>query len=259
MTKTILNWSGGKDSARALYELQRQPGTLEISQLVTTISMAYDRITQHGVKTELLLKQADAIGLPLYCIYLPDSPTMENYNRMMSRSFHYFKTCGYSDTVYGDIFLENLRSFREEKASEMGFKAHFPLWKRSTEELARSFVDAGFKAITVCVDDRYLGEDFIGREYNHQFLDDLPDGVDLCGEYGEFHTFVYDGPVFSSPVPVRKAEIVHRYHEKPESDSSDSDTGENSSANSGQSDFNASSDHSSENPGCWYCELVEDD
>lgn len=242
--KAIFNWSGGKDSALALHEVQKA-GDLEIITLLTTVNAKYDRVTQHGVRSELLGRQAEAIGIPLHRLDVPANPTMETYNTLMTKALQRFKARGITDAVYGDIFLERIRSYREERLAEMGFKAHFPLWHRPTDELARAFVEAGFKAITVCVNERHLGRSFVGRVIDHDFLDDLPEGVDPCGEHGEFHSFVYDGPIFRFPVPLRTGEVVYRRYEPPEEE--DGDAGATVCGTG--SDFHSPT-------GFWFCDLL---
>lgn len=215
--QAILNWSGGKDSALALHALQKNGGP-QVGTLLTTINREYDRVTQHGVRAGLLQQQADAIGISLYRLYMPDKPSMEAYNAMMTGALQYFKSKGVQDAIYGDIFLERVRHHREERLSQMDFNAHFPLWQEDTEELARRFVDDGFKAIVVCVDERYLDQSFVGRVLDHSFLDELPEGVDPCGEHGEYHSFVYDGPVFQRPVSLQIGQVVYRNYEPPRRD-----------------------------------------
>ncbi|MEX1137307.1 MAG: diphthine--ammonia ligase [Balneolales bacterium] len=213
-TKALFNWSGGKDSSICLHKTL-QSGEYDIPFLFTTVNAKYERITQHGVRTELLRTQAENIGLPVKIMTLPDTPTMENYNQMMKETLTGFKKENIKASIFGDIFLEDLRRYREERLQEIGFKGVFPLWKQDTQKLAEEFIEEGFKAIVVCIDGSRLDKSFAGREYDKTFLEDLPDEVDPCGEHGEFHTFVYDGPIFKRPVPFTSGDIVYRQYTPP--------------------------------------------
>ncbi|MEN7547089.1 diphthine--ammonia ligase [Rapidithrix thailandica] len=214
--KAIFNWSGGKDSALALYRLLQNSEYQEI-RLLTSINQQYQRITMHGVREELLEKQAQKLQLPLHKLYLPNKPGMEPYNQLMQETLQKFTDEGFSEAIFGDIFLEDLRMYREERLQEAGFTARFPLWKEDTRSLMRQFIDLGFKTIVVCVKSDVLDKSFAGRVIDHQFLKDLPGSVDPCGENGEFHTFVYDGPIFSEPVSFQKGEVIYREYKVPES------------------------------------------
>jgi uncharacterized protein (TIGR00290 family) len=212
-TETVfMNWSGGKDSSLALYELQKRGA--KVSTLLTTISMPQKRITMHGVGEELLAKQAEAIGLPLQKVYL-DAADMESYNRVMREAMDKRIEAGDRKAVFGDIFLEDLRKYREEQIRKAGLEADFPLWHRDTAELAREFVDVGFKSICVCIDLSVLDASFCGREMDASFFADLPKEVDPCGENGEFHSFVYDGPIFNKPVEVEKGKQIEKSYPDP--------------------------------------------
>lgn len=212
MQKAIFNWSGGKDSAICLHKVL-QAGEFDVSVLLTTVSEKYQRISQHGVRVELLEEQAERIGIKLHKAMVPEWPTMESYNELMNQTLGYFKEKGIDVSIFGDIFLEDLREYREEKLAEAGFTGEFPLWKIPTDQLAKDFIDQGFKAIIVCVDEKHLDQSFAGREYDEAFLNDLPEGVDPCGEYGEFHTFVYEGPIYSKPIPFERGDVVFRKYE----------------------------------------------
>lgn len=207
--KVIFAWSGGKDSALALYEL-KQRENIEIAVLLTTTTEGYDRITMHGVRRELLLKQTDALGYPVEEVAIPQNCTSDVYERRMRRVLekHYEK--GLRTAVFGDLFLEDLRAYREERMASIGMQCLFPLWGQSTTELAGRFIDLGFRAIVACVDTEALGCEFSGREYDRDFIENLPEGVDPCGENGEFHTFVYDGPIFSTSIDLHRGEKVLR-------------------------------------------------
>ncbi|MBI3502676.1 MAG: diphthine--ammonia ligase [Bacteroidetes bacterium] len=212
--KAIFNWSGGKDSSLCLYKIL-QSKEYDIKYLMTSVSEKYNRISQHGVRAELLEKQTESIGIPLHKLIMPDNPTMEIYNAMMKKTLTEFKEQGISDSIFGDIFLEDLRKYRETRLAEINFSGIFPLWKISTVQLAKEFIDLGFKAIIVCVDEKHLDKSFAGREFDQSFINDLPEKVDPCGEYGEFHSFVYDGPIFQKPIPFTKGEIVYRKYSPP--------------------------------------------
>jgi uncharacterized protein (TIGR00290 family) len=207
--KVIVAWSGGKDAAQALYELQHE-GKVEIASLLTTVTEGYDRISMHGVRRTLLSEQAKALGYALEEIGIPQDCTNEIYEQRMQQSLEKFQQLGISAAAFGDLFLEEVRAYREERMSRIGMRCLFPLWGKPTDGLARRFIDLGFRAIAVCVDTQALSSEFAGREYGEDFIKDLPAGVDPCGENGEFHTFVYDGPIFSKPVRVERGEIVLR-------------------------------------------------
>ncbi|WP_294674423.1 diphthine--ammonia ligase [uncultured Fluviicola sp.] len=207
LIQAYFNWSGGKDSTLALYKVL-QDKQFDIRYLLTTLNEEADRISMHGVRSELLTAQAESLGIPAKKVHLPASSDMQAYESVMSTAIEELKSEGISDCIFGDIFLEDLRTYREGKLREVSISAHFPLWKRNTEELMREFIDLGFKTIVVCVDSSKLDESFAGRVIDHQFLSDLPDNVDPCGENGEFHTFVFDGPIFRHPISFQTGEKV---------------------------------------------------
>lgn len=213
-TKSIFNWSGGKDSAFCLYKLL-QTGEYDIQCLLTSISEQYQRISMHGVRVELLEQQAERIGIPLIKLQIPENPSMETYDNLMSETLTGLKQQGAQVSIFGDIFLEDLRAYREAKLAELDLKGIFPLWGSSTKELIREFIALGFKTIVTCVSEKHLDKSFAGRIIDESFLNDLPDGVDPCGENGEFHTFVFDGPLFPSPIPFEKGEVVYRTYPAP--------------------------------------------
>lgn len=215
MKKAYLNWSSGKDAAFALYTLQ-QKGEVEVKKLVTTLNSEVDRISMHGVRRELLETQAKNIGIPLHPIPLEGTVSMATYNSVMQEQVNILKNEGYTHSVFGDIFLEDLKIYREEQLEKTGITAVFPLWKRDTHQLIKDFIEAGFKAITVCVNSKVLDESFCGRTLDHNFINSLPAGVDPCGENGEFHTFVYDGPIFNEPVGFEIGEKVQRNYQPSE-------------------------------------------
>jgi uncharacterized protein (TIGR00290 family) len=207
--KIIVGWSGGKDASQAVYELKRQD-EVEIVSLLTTVTEGFDRISMHGVRRTLLAAQAQATGFALEEVLIPQNCTNEIYEERMRHSLEKFQKEGVSAAAFGDLFLEDVRAYREERMGRIGMKCRFPLWGKPTRELARRFIDLGFRAIAVCVDTQVLSREFAGREYDESFLRDLPADVDPCAENGEFHTFAYDGPIFSKPVPVERGEIVLR-------------------------------------------------
>ena len=201
------NWSGGKDSTLALYKVL-QNKSFDIRYLLTTFNEEADRISMHGVRSELLLTQAESLGIPVKPVQLPVSSDMQAYEAVMNTAIHELKSEGIRDCIFGDIFLEDLRTYREQKLQEVAISAHFPLWKRDTRELVHEFIELGFKTIVVCVDSSKLDESFAGKVIDRQFLADLPENVDPCGENGEFHTFVFDGPIFQKPIGFEIGEKV---------------------------------------------------
>jgi uncharacterized protein (TIGR00290 family) len=209
MEKAIFNWSGGKDSAFCLSKVFSEK-KYTIESLLTTISKDHQRISMHGVREELLDAQAQSIGIPVKKIGLTESADLAEYENQLTLALNGFKKEGITYSVFGDIFLEDLRKYREEQLAKLGFKAIFPLWNYNTFELAKDFINSGFKSIVVCVDEKKLDRTFSGRIFDMSFINDLPRDVDPCGENGEFHTFVFDGPVFKNPVPLNKGEIVYK-------------------------------------------------
>jgi len=209
MDKVIISWSGGKDCSMAYYEARKTLG-LEISALITTVTEVYGRISMHGVRRTLLKQQAESLGVPVCEVIITPKATNEEYEDRMRAVLTDHKNQGVSSVVIGDIFLEDLRKYREEKLSEINMKGIFPLWKRDTTQLANTFIDMGFKAIITCVDSKSLDKKFVGRNFDHKFLSELPSGIDPCGENGEFHSFVTHGPIFRQPIACRKGEIVLR-------------------------------------------------
>ena len=207
--RVVVGWSGGKDAAMALYEIKRSP-EIEVASLLTTVTEGYDRISMHGVRRELLNQQAEAVGYPYDVISIPQSCTNEIYEERMRNALEKYRQAGITAAAFGDLFLEDIRSYREERMSRIGMRCIFPVWGQPTADFAARFIDLGFRAIVVCVDTAVLAREFAGREYAQDFLRDLPAGVDPCGEKGEFHTFVYDGPIFSRHVAVERGETILR-------------------------------------------------
>jgi uncharacterized protein (TIGR00290 family) len=208
-TPILFCWSGGKDSAMALRSVLQCPD-VSVAALLTTVTETYDRISMHGVRRELLVQQAQSIGLPLHEVRIPPHCVNPVYEARMEEALRVHYNAGVRTVAFGDIFLEDLRAYREKNLARIGMTALFPIWKRDTRELIRYFHAAAFRAITACVDPKVLDRSFAGRELDEQFFGDLPANVDPCGENGEFHTFVFDGPIFRNPIPVRAGEILER-------------------------------------------------
>lgn len=218
--KSYMNWSGGKDSSLCLHKIL-QDKNYSVDTLLTSVNTAHDRISMHGVRRELLIRQAESIGLPLQTIELPEQPSMKEYEEVMMNKVLSLKDEGYKISIFGDIFLEDLKNYREHKLSSVEIGCVFPLWKMSTTRLMEEFLQEGFKAIIVCVNEKFLDKSFCGRIIDESFVRDIPSNVDICGENGEYHSFVFDGPVFKNPVAFRKGEIVRRTYASPKTSSSD--------------------------------------
>lgn len=212
--KAFFNWSGGKDSALALYHAQKS-GEFSIDKLLTNINGKHRRISMHGVREELLDEQAKAIGIPLQNIILPEEPSIQEYEQLMEANLQTLKKENFTHAIFGDIFLEDLKTYREKQLSTLSLTAVFPIWKRDTIELMHEFIDLGFKTVLVCIKADLLPKEFAGRIIDRDFLKDLPKNVDACGENGEFHTFVFDGPIFSKPVNFIKGEVVYKEYAAP--------------------------------------------
>jgi uncharacterized protein (TIGR00290 family) len=208
--KVILSWSGGKDSAMALYALLKSR-RYEVVSLLTTLSKQYERISHHGVRVELLEQQAAALGIPLHKLYLPQANcSFEDYKAVMKKAMLEYRDKDVLTVAFGDIFLQDLREYRQRNLAKVGMEAIFPNWRRDTAGLFQTFITLGFKAYLTCVDGEKLGKKFAGRPINADLIRDLPDGVDPCGENGEFHSYVYDGPIFQRPVGVSVGKVVLR-------------------------------------------------
>jgi uncharacterized protein (TIGR00290 family) len=204
--KVVVGWSGGKDSALALYEILKSG--MDVLSLITTVTQDYDRISIHGVRRILFEQQPEALGLSVETMLLPRGASDKDYEKEFLAILRSYRNRGVLAVVFGDIFLEDVKKFRDELLARIGMQGNYPLWKRDTRILANEFIDLGFKAVFTVVDSAVLGKEFVGREYDRQFLSDLPAGVDPCGENGEFHSFVYNGPIFNKPVAFAKGEIV---------------------------------------------------
>ncbi|MEX2380518.1 MAG: diphthine--ammonia ligase [Vicingaceae bacterium] len=215
MKKTFLNWSSGKDCAMALHFMQ-QSGKYDVQKLFTTVGKAEKRVGMHGLREEVLKRQAAAIGLPLEIAYLPKDDSHEAYNQLMRERMTQFRKEGFEYAAYGDILLEDLRVYREKQLSEVGMQAIFPLWQKNTEKLLVDFIEKGFKAIVVAASDKYFDKSVLGKKLNRDFMKNLPQKVDPCGENGEFHTFCYDGPMFKHPVDFKLSEKVVKSYPNPQ-------------------------------------------
>ncbi|SNC74562.1 MJ0570-related uncharacterized domain-containing protein [Hymenobacter gelipurpurascens] len=239
-----MNWSGGKDSALALYHALQNPA-LHLTDLLTSVNKHYQRVSMHGVRVELLEAQAQRIGLPLTKLELPEMPDMAEYEQQMRATLAPLQARGITHAVFGDIYLEDLRQYREKQLAQIGLKAVFPLWKRPNSELLREYLQLGFRAVVVCVNEKYLDQSFCGRLLDEAFLRDLPPGVDSCGENGEYHSFVFDAPYFSHPIAFERGEIVRRTYQAPASTTSVCPPTDDEAV---QSDPFAT--------GFWYCDLL---
>lgn len=207
--KVLVSWSGGKDSTMALSQILKS-GQYEVAALLTSVTKDYDRISMHGVRRSLLEQQAGSLGLPLDMVLITKDASNAEYEARMAEVLTKYRDSGITSVVFGDIFLEDVRLYREEKLSQLNMHSLFPLWKADTKILAEQFIAAGFKAVTTCVDTMVLGEKFVGREIDQSFLSALPAGIDPCGENGEYHSFVYDGPIFKEPVSFNLGEKILR-------------------------------------------------
>ncbi len=207
--KTLLSWSSGKDSAWALQVL-RLRSDLEIAGLMTTVNQLYQRIAIHAVRLELLQRQAEAVGLPLYIVDLPYPCSNSQYEVAMEKFIEQSKQTGIECMAFGDLFLADIKAYREAKLSGTGITPLFPIWLKPTDQLAREMISNGLRAVVTCVDPQQLPASFAGREFNQDFLSALPEHVDWCGEHGEFHTFAFDGPMFGKPLDIVVGEITER-------------------------------------------------
>ncbi len=209
MEKVIFSWSGGKDSAISLYEIQKSQ-KYKVVSLLTTITEGYNRVSMHGVPRILVEEQAHSLGLPIEEVFISKSSSNEEYESRMKEVLTKFKQDGVSSVVFGDVFLEEVRKYREDNLSKLGMKGIFPIWGRDTAELARSFIALGFQAIITCVDSKVLDKRFVGRMLDKDFLAELPPNVDPGGENGEFHSFVFDSPIFKEGIAYTLGESVLR-------------------------------------------------
>ena len=239
MKKAVFNWSGGKDSALAMYHILKEQ-QYQIDSLTTNINKYHQRISMHGVREELLDQQVKALGLEINKLYLPKNPDMKTYNTLMAELMNKLVKEGYKYSIFGDIFLEDLKKYREKSLNEVGLQGIFPLWKQNTTKLIHEFLDLGFKTITVCVDSRLLDSSFLGRVINKGFIDDLPKGVDPCGENGEFHTFVFEGPIFKKSIHFQIGKKVYREYK----------------INIKNTSSECNQTYKEEKVGYWFCDLI---
>ncbi|MGH8107412.1 MAG: ATP-binding protein [Arenimonas sp.] len=207
--RTLLSWSSGKDSAWALHVLQQDP-LIDVVGLFCTVNKAFDRVAMHGVRVELLQQQAASAGLRLYIIEIPFPCNNNEYADAMASFIETARKESIECFAFGDLFLEDVRQYRETNLDGTGITPLFPLWGIPTKQLSGEMIAGGLRAVITCLDPRRLSEKFAGREYNDSFLGDLPDDIDPCGEYGEFHTFAFDGPMFQNPIEISLGETVHR-------------------------------------------------
>jgi uncharacterized protein (TIGR00290 family) len=241
MHHALFNWSGGKDSALALFKVKRQ-NMFNVRYLLTSVNEQNARVSMHGVRAALLQQQAQYIGISLHQLLLPEMPSMEIYEQYMLNTLQQFGKEGMKHSIFGDIFLEDLRTYRESLSAKANFQAVFPLWKLSTKDLMQEFLSLGFQAIVVCVNTQYLDKSFAGRMIDTDFIKDLPAGVDLCGENGEYHSFVFNGPIFSKPVSFTIGETIYRTYISPSTSSENMD--------------GHSSNSSSSSTGFWFTDLI---
>ncbi|HUB84275.1 MAG TPA: hypothetical protein VL971_01175 [Rhizomicrobium sp.] len=207
MRKAFVSWSSGKDSAFAFHEASRD---FAIAGVLTTVNSAYDRVAMHGVREALLDAQVAALGVPAIKVPIPSPCPNAVYEARMEEACARIKEQGIGHIIFGDLFLEDIRAYRVEKLAAAGLEPVFPLWKRDTAKLAREMIESGLVAHLTCIDPRKLDRSFAGRRFDETLLRDLPDGIDPCGENGEFHTVVTAGPMFKAPIPVRVGEVVER-------------------------------------------------
>lgn len=208
----VFNWSGGKDSCLALHYVLIE-GLFDVKYLLTAVNETFNRVSMHGLRTTLLAEQAKSLGFELLQVQLPEMVSMEIYEAELSKQMNALKDQGINHSIFGDIFLEDLKSYREQQLIKFGFKAVFPLWKKDSLALIKEFINLGYKTIVVCAQNGL--DHFCGRIIDQSFLDDLPKGIDPCGENGEFHTFVFDGPIFSEPIRFQIGEKVFKTYTNP--------------------------------------------
>lgn len=211
----IFNWSGGKDSTLALH-YALQDDSIDIKYLITTVTEQFNRVSMHGIRDSLLVKQAASIGIPLIQIRLPEMPDMETYDKTMSGYLLKFKEEGITHSIFGDIFLEDLRKYRESKLAEVGLEAIFPLWNRNTNLLIDDFLKLDYKTVIVCAQQNL--KSICGKVISRELINQLPADIDPCGENGEFHTFAFEGPIFKKKVNFEFGEMVFRTYKDPDKD-----------------------------------------
>ncbi len=207
--KCVLSWSGGKDSILSLRELQ-QNNSYEVVSLLTTITEGYNRISMHGVRTILLERQAESLGIRLHQVYIPKDANNETYEKSMIEALSIYPALGVKTIAFGDVFLEDVKAYRENLIARTQLQSVYPIWKKDTAQLMKDFLNSGYKSVIVCIDTEKLPESFLGKTIDKRVIDSLPDGVDPGGEHGEFHTFVYHGPGFQQPVNYSTGIIERR-------------------------------------------------
>ena len=209
MKSVLMSWSGGKDSCLALFEIQKSPD-YRVAALLTTMTRDYDRISMHGVRRVLLENQAARLGLPLHQVLISKGATNEEYEANLTQAVSAYRDQGIDSIIFGDLFLEDIKTYRDQFLARHDLRGIYPVWMRDTAEFIKEFIELGFKAVLTCVDSKALDQSFAGRIIDDDFLAALPANVDPCGENGEFHTFVYDGPHFAQPVGFSVGETVSR-------------------------------------------------
>lgn len=207
--RTLMSWSSGKDSAWALFRLQQNPD-IDLVGLFCTVNKEYDRVAMHGVRVELLRKQAECIGLPLEIIEIPYPCSNEEYERIMGLFVERVKIDNIEHFAFGDLFLEEVRAYREEKLKDTGISPIFPIWGAPTDTLSKEMIRSGLKTVITCINPKQISKEFVGKEFDDDFLESLPENIDPCGENGEFHSFVFDGPMFKEKIDIVVGDIVHR-------------------------------------------------
>ena len=240
MKKAYLNWSSGKDSALALYYILKDK-EYAVENLLTTTNAELNRVSMHGLRNEVVKRQAKSLQIPLKLVEVPSDTSMQSYNSTMQKVTSELLEQGYTHSIFGDIFLQDLREYRENQLAQVRMEAVFPLWKKNTGQLMRDFLNLKFKAIVICTNSKYLDKSFCGRIIDDQFLKDLPANVDPCGENGEFHTFVFDGPIFKNSIDFKIGEKVKKSYAP--TTSGDDSCFSNSDDRSWDTDF-------------WYCDLL---
>ncbi len=236
--KTYFNWSSGKDAALALYYLL-QDKNYSVEHLITSINAHHNRVSMHGLRRELLQQQIEALGIAHSTIELAEQPTMLEYEALMKATVVQLQQNGFEYATFGDIFLEDLKQYRENQLATFNIKTIFPLWKKDTKQLLNEFIELGFKAILVCTKADLLDASFAGRFIDKEFIKDLPPNVDVCGENGEFHTFCFDGPIFENPIPFTIGDKVYREYKAPE-----------------KKEDNCFTTPQKNNMGFWFCDLL---
>ena len=237
MKKAYFNWSTGKDSTLALYKIL-QSQEFSIDTLVTTINSDFDRVSMHGLRKDLLFAQVNSLQIPLETIAFSKDVTMEVYTKTMESAMKSLVEENYTHAVFGDIFLEDLKNYRDNNLAKVGVEGVYPIWKRDTKDLLKEFLDLGFKTVIVCANSKYFDKGFVGTIIDKNFINNLPKNVDPCGENGEFHTFCFDGPIFKKPIDFEIGEKIYREYNTPKTDD------------------DSVCQSNSETYGVWYCDLI---